>query len=61
MMAQALGGGSAIRAAKDELRKKLKKALSALTEEQKIEQSKHLVGMVSLHNWIARVCSSTVC
>ena len=39
---------TAIRVAKDELRKKLKKALRELTEQQKLEQSAGLIRMVSL-------------
>ena len=35
-----------MRAAKDALRKRLKKALAALSEEEKLEQSKKLVRMV---------------
>lgn len=38
-----VAGVNAIRAAKDALRKKLKKALASLSEQEKLEQSKHLV------------------
>jgi len=41
------GMQSAVRAAKDELRKTLKKALRGLTERQKIEQSAKLARLVS--------------
>ena len=37
---------TAVRVAKDELRKKLKKSLAELTDLQKSEQSAHLVKMV---------------
>lgn len=43
LMAQVQAG---IRAAKDALRKKLKQALASLTEQEKLDQSKHLVRMV---------------
>lgn len=43
-MAQACG----IRAAKDVLRKKLKRALASLSEQEKLEQSKCLVRKVTL-------------
>lgn len=39
-------GATAVRAAKDALRKRLKKALASLSEEEKLEQSKKLVRMV---------------
>lgn len=40
-------GVSAVRVAKDALRKRLKKALASLSEQEKLEQSKKLVRMVS--------------
>lgn len=43
-MAQVQAG---IRAAKDALRKRLKKALASLTEQEKLDQSKLLVRKVS--------------
>lgn len=47
MAAQApAAGATAVRAAKDALRKKLKKALASLSEEEKLKQSKNLVRMV---------------
>ncbi len=42
------GVQTAVRAAKDELRKRLKKALRELTEQQKLEQSARLVRMVRI-------------
>lgn len=39
-------GAAAIRAAKDALRKKLKKALAGLSEQEKLNQSRNLVRMV---------------
>ena len=47
-MAQAHAGATAIRAAKDALRKRLKKALAGLSEQEKLEQSKKLVKMVKV-------------
>jgi 5-formyltetrahydrofolate cyclo-ligase len=48
MMAQLPGpGANAVRAAKDALRKKLKRALASLSDQEKLEQSKHLVRRVS--------------
>ena len=51
-------GATAIRAAKDALRKKLKKALASLSEEEKLKQSKNLVRMVKKtptgQAWLAR-------
>ena len=52
MAAQVPSAGAAaaaIRAAKDALRKKLKKALASLSEEEKIKQSSNLVRMVKNH------------
>ena len=54
-MAQAQAGAVAIRAAKDSLRKRLKKALAALSDQEKLEQSKNLVRMV------ARILIHTSC
>lgn len=45
-MANAATGITAVRAAKDALRKRLKKALSSLSDQEKLEQSRNLVRIV---------------
>ena len=59
-MAQVPAGATAIRAAKDALRKKLKKALASLSEQEKLEQSKHLVRMVRIR-WTTAHIGTNIC
>lgn len=51
----AAAGLNAVRMAKDALRKKLKKALASLSEQDKMEQSKHLIRKV------LKTCTKILC